>query len=58
MNASSISRRTMLRVGGMGMLGLTLPRLMAAEERPLELVARAKRVIFLFMNGAPSHVDV
>ncbi|MDA1014977.1 MAG: DUF1501 domain-containing protein [Planctomycetota bacterium] len=52
-------RRDLIRVGGLGMLGLTLPKLLQAEEaaRQAGRVARAKSVIFLFQFGGPSHVD-
>jgi hypothetical protein len=65
-----LDRRQMLRrfANGFGMLGLTA--LLASESKaqaastgnPLALKppmfpARAKRVIFLFMSGGPSHVD-
>lgn len=55
-----VSRRSMLRVGGLGMLGLTLPKLLAAAEQanPVHTPSvRAKRVIFLFQWGGPSHLD-
>jgi uncharacterized protein DUF1501 len=62
-----ISRRDMLRQAGMGfgLLGLA-GTLQAAGKFGLasnesasrtHFPARAKRVIFLFMNGGPSHVD-
>ncbi len=57
------TRRNMLtRAGaGFGMLPLAglLQQSSAGQERPLgpHFAPRAKRVIFLFMNGAPSHVD-
>ena len=47
----------MLKVGGMGMLGLNMPTLLKAAEQPQQLPARAKRVIFLFQWGGPSHID-
>ncbi len=60
------SRRSMLRrmAGGAGMLGLaSMLRPLAAtaanpaiDGRP-NIPVRAKRVIFLFLNGGPSHVD-
>ncbi|PHS08837.1 MAG: sulfatase [Blastopirellula sp.] len=60
-----LSRRQMLQSAGagFGMLGLT--GALQAEDSlgPTNLsgglhhAAKAKRVIFLFMNGAPSHVD-
>lgn len=51
-------RRSILRVGGLGMFGLTMPRLLRAEEAAAErLVAKAKSVIFLFQWGGPSHLE-
>ena len=57
--ASQLNRRHLLRIGGCGMLGLTLPRLLQASDESTEMrtVARARRVIFLFQWGGPSHVD-
>lgn len=52
-----LSRRAMLRIGGLGMLGLTMPKLLQAAEGPVSLPVRAKRVIFLFQWGGPSHLD-
>ena len=57
---ATISRRDLLRRAGagFGLLGLagTLQSALAADEAA-HLPARARRVIFLFMNGGPSHVD-
>jgi len=63
----SLTRRQMLqRAGtGFGMLGLAgtlqaagLTKSESAGQLPyLHVPPKAKRVIFLFMNGAPSHVD-
>jgi Protein of unknown function (DUF1501) len=64
---SGLSRREWLRVGGIGMLGLSLPQLLAAENiaqaapPPPELArglsgamfGRAKNVIFLWLQGGP-----
>ena len=54
-----LSRRSMLRVGGMGLFGMTLPKLIFAEEaaRNAKRIARAKSVIFLFQWGGPSHLE-
>ena len=52
-----IPRRKALQIGGMGMLGLTLPRLMRAAERTEAKPGRAKSVIFLYQFGGPSHLD-
>ncbi len=62
---SPLSRRMLLRRSacGFGLLGLR--GLLAAEEsrNPLapkqpHLQARAKRAIFIFMHGGPSHLDI
>ena len=53
------NRRDALRVGGLGMFGLTLPRLLQAKEVSKQSPsAKAKSVIFLFQWGGPSHVDM
>tara|TARA_Y100001934_G_scaffold273049_1_gene362533 strand:- start:1189 stop:2646 length:1458 start_codon:yes stop_codon:yes gene_type:complete len=63
----SCSRRAMLEqiclgFGGVALHGL-LPRSANAADSPLapraaQIQPRAKRVIFLFMHGGPSHVDL
>jgi len=69
-----LSRRQVLRrfASGFGMLGLAgllaedfVGDLVAGEAptspllaRPPQFAARAKRIIFLFMSGGPSHVDL
>ena len=63
-NVSSVSRRQMLGMSaaGFGMLGL-MSVLGNSQIRKSSLsngrrlLPRAKRVIFLFMNGGPSHLD-
>jgi len=55
------SRRTILRAGGAGLLGLTMPQVLRAADaarQPGGLKVRAKRVIFLFQWGGPSHIDM
>src|SRR5678816_1656103 len=60
---SMINRRDMLRrmCGGFGLVGLAGllgPQMLFADnKRAPHFKPRAKRVIFLFMNGGPSHVD-
>jgi hypothetical protein len=56
--SSAISRRAALKVGGMGLLGLTMPGLLKALENPQTIKPRAKSVIFLFQWGGPSHIDM
>src|SRR6056297_976840 len=66
------ARRTFLRVGGAGMLGLSLPQLMqlqaasAAEARAGEHAphrggpgwGKAKSIILVYLQGGPSHLDL
>jgi hypothetical protein len=58
----SMSRRDLLRQAGMGFGLLGLAGTLQAAGRlsyvpRTHFASRAKRVIFLFMNGGPSHVD-
>ena len=46
------SRRAALRVGGVGLFGLSLPQLLAAEKKSARK-AKAKAVIFLHQWGGP-----
>jgi hypothetical protein len=53
-----VSRRDFLKIGTLGLTGLTLPeflqaRAAAAAPRP----EKAKAVILLWMGGGPSHID-
>ncbi|MCI0534965.1 MAG: DUF1501 domain-containing protein [Verrucomicrobiales bacterium] len=55
----SFSRRHLLKVGGLGLLGLTMPGLLRAEDwvKGKAPKARAKSIIFLYQFGGPSHLD-
>jgi hypothetical protein len=61
-----LSRRAMLRVGGFGLLGLTMPRLLQAGAQQSwdaagavkQIAPRAKSVMFLYQFGGPSHIDM
>jgi hypothetical protein len=64
-----IARRWFLRDCGVGLGGMTLASLLAQEStaaatadplapRAPHFAAKAKRVIYLFMAGAPSHLDL
>jgi hypothetical protein len=54
-----LTRRHALRVGGLGLLGFMLPKLLQAEQlAAATLKQRAKSVIFLFQWGGPSHLDM
>ena len=54
---TALSRRCLLKLGGLGLLGWRLPGLADAAERSAGLKARAKSVIFLHQYGGPSHHD-
>src|SRR5688572_10626866 len=63
-----MSRRELLRVGGAGLLGLSLGQLLELEARGNEAAAgagdnragfgSAKNFIFVFLQGGPSHLDI
>ena len=56
---SVVSRRHLLQVGGLGLMGLSLPQLLAAESRPdFEGKAQADSCVLIFLNGGPSHLDL
>ena len=54
---SYLGRRDFLRVGSLGLGGLSLPDFLRAEEalKSVGGIAKDKTVIFLFMHGGPSH---
>ncbi|HRF00607.1 MAG TPA: DUF1501 domain-containing protein [Pirellulaceae bacterium] len=58
------SRRDLLRIGGSGILGITLGQMLTlqAQARPAAVSApgfgRAKSVIMLYLQGGPSHLDL
>ena len=58
-SAARLLRRDALKIGGLGLFGLTMPNLLRAAEtsKPLTRSGTAKSVIFLFQWGGPSHVD-
>ena len=55
--AATISRRALLRLGAVGLTGLTLPAVLRAERARKTQKATAKSVIMLFQFGGPSHLD-
>jgi hypothetical protein len=54
---TGLTRRRLLQVGGLGLLGLNLPGLLRATERGSTHKPRARAVIFLHQWGGPSHHD-
>lgn len=58
--AAVMSRRHLLQIGGLGLAGLTLPRLLSAQHQrtAADPEPRADACILLFLNGGPSHLDM
>jgi Protein of unknown function (DUF1501) len=54
---STLTRRRLLQVGGLGLLGLNLPPFLGASGLASTKRARAKSVIFLHQYGGPGHID-
>ena len=57
------TRRDVIRVGGAGMLGLSLPTLMQLQCQANSAGsgpgwAKAKRVLMVYLQGGPSHLDL
>ncbi|HWN94392.1 MAG TPA: DUF1501 domain-containing protein, partial [Methylomirabilota bacterium] len=59
------SRREFLRIGGMSMAGITLGDILRLQAQAGEVNAKgkagwgaAKSVIFVFLQGGPSHIDI
>lgn len=52
-----VGRRELLQACGAGMLGMSLPKLLAAEALQTPQVARAKSVLFVFLYGGPSQLE-
>jgi hypothetical protein len=54
---AALDRRALLRVGAVGLTGLTLPEVLRAEAAGPARAATARSVILLFQFGGPSHLD-
>jgi uncharacterized protein (DUF1501 family) len=57
MSLPAITRRALLRVGAVGLTGLSLPNALRAEKAAPARKATAKSVIMLFQFGGPSHLE-
>ena len=55
---SEITRRHFFRQAGFGIGGMALSSLAASPLSAAAPVAKAKRIIYLFMAGAPSQLDM
>jgi hypothetical protein len=56
-NHRELHRRDFLRVGGLGLAGVTLVDLLRAEARG-DAPGRPKSVIYIVLGGGPSHIDM
>src|SRR4026207_1082266 len=56
--SATMPRRTLLKGGGLGLLGLNMPGLLRAAATKAGPKPKAKSVIFLFQFGGPSHIDM
>ncbi len=52
-----VSRRQFMRVGGLGVAGLTLADVLRSEAQATEPVKRPKSVIYVVLSGGLSHID-
>lgn len=59
-NLKTPSRRELLRVGSLGLMGLSLPRLLSAQAQAAEsgVTPLADACVLIFLNGGPSHLDM
>lgn len=53
-----ISRRNFLKIGAIGMGGLTLPNILKAQYESGITGSKHKSVIMIFLPGGPSHQDI
>ncbi len=57
----TMDRRTLLRLGALGSIGLSLPNLLQADTSghfdAMPSFGRAKRCLLVFLNGGPSQLD-
>ncbi len=59
-NCSGFMRRDFLRIGSLGLAGLSLPETLRARDESSLLIDKAmhdRSVVFLFLNGGPSHIE-
>ncbi len=55
-----LTRRNMIQIGGLGMMGLGLPRLFESQAagEALGITPKADACIIIMLNGGPSHLDM
>src|SRR5262245_29994289 len=64
LRGSLVRRRVVLQIGGISLLGLSLPRLLevaaeaSGQRGSAEMRATADGCLLVFLNGGPSHLDM
>lgn len=53
-----LNRREFLRIGGLGLGGLTLADLLRHEARSAQNPTRPRSIIYIVLGGGPSHIDM
>src|SRR5229473_3196581 len=56
-SGNRLSRRSWLRIGGLGWLGLSLPSLLKGESTA-EVKSVAKSCVLFLLHGGPSQLDI
>lgn len=54
---NGLTRRDVLRIGSMGVLGYTLADLLRMQAASADPEGRARNIVMIHMSGGPSHVD-
>src|SRR6476660_3438262 len=57
-HCDGVTRRELLRAGTLGLGGLTLAELLRHEALATPKPARPKSVIYIVLDGGPSHIDM
>jgi uncharacterized protein (DUF1501 family) len=58
-NCEGVTRRDVLRVGSVGLFGLSLPGILRADAAPETPQAKGEtNVILIWLDGGPSHIDM
>lgn len=60
LSIGQMNRREFIRIGGLGVAGVTLPGILRQEARAREAgkPTRPKSVIYVVLSGGPSHIDM
>jgi hypothetical protein len=59
-NCEGVTRRDFLRVGSVGLFGLSLPSVLGSQARATEgaSAGRDMSVVLIWLDGGPSHIDM